>query len=124
MVKLRNCKDVQACTPIPFNSILKDSSLVKHVRYKLSSFGDQHRTSAYFRDWTDNQRLKKHSPLSLAKMLGLPSVNVEPHSLCLVSFDLKLEEINFHEELLSRVVKQSEIPDLVRQLALEINCIP
>ncbi|GFX10009.1 uncharacterized protein TNCV_4101481 [Trichonephila clavipes] len=41
-----------------------------------------------------------------------------------VGFDLKLEEINFHGELLSRVVKHSEIPDLIRQLALKtINCI-
>ncbi|GFV05680.1 RNase H domain-containing protein, partial [Trichonephila clavipes] len=49
--------------------------------------------------------------------LGLPSANVEPH--------LKLEKINFHEELLSRVVKHSEIPDLIRQLALKtISCIP
>ncbi|GFW03811.1 hypothetical protein TNCV_2539221 [Trichonephila clavipes] len=43
----------------------------------------------------------------------------------LVGFDLKLEEINFHEELLSRVVKHSDIPDLIKQLELEtINCIP
>ncbi|GFX12513.1 RNase H domain-containing protein [Trichonephila clavipes] len=41
-----------------------------------------------------------------------------------MGFDLKLEEINFHEELQSRVVKHSEIPDLIRQMALEtINCI-
>ncbi|GFW19766.1 hypothetical protein TNCV_3560701 [Trichonephila clavipes] len=82
---------------------------------KLSSFGEQHRASAYLRDWTDNPRLKKHSPFSLAKTLGLPSAKMEPHSLCPLSFDLKLEEINFHEELLSRVVKHSEIPELIRQ---------
>ncbi|GFX66224.1 protein nervous wreck [Trichonephila clavipes] len=47
-----------------------------------------------------------------------------PHSLCPVGFDLKLESINFQEEFLSRVVKHSEIPYLIRQLALEtINCI-
>ncbi|GFW40849.1 hypothetical protein TNCV_4368971 [Trichonephila clavipes] len=57
--------------------------------------------------------------------LGLPSDNVEPHSLCPVGSDLKLEEVNFHEELLSRVDKHSEIPDLIRQLALETrNYIP
>ncbi|GFU01776.1 hypothetical protein TNCV_1522891 [Trichonephila clavipes] len=64
----------------------------------FSSFGDQHRISACLRDWTDNQRLEKHSPFSLAKTQGLPSANVEPHSLCPVGFDLKFEEINFHEK--------------------------
>ncbi|GFT75734.1 hypothetical protein TNCV_3125341 [Trichonephila clavipes] len=63
---------------------------------EVSDFGDQHRTSAYFRHWTDNQRLKKHSSFSIAKTL----------------------------ELLPRDVKHSEIPNLIRQLALEtINCI-
>ncbi|GFW88680.1 putative RNA-directed DNA polymerase from transposon BS [Trichonephila clavipes] len=46
--------------------------------------------------------LKKHSPFSLAKTLGLPSVNVEPSSLCPV--ELKLEGLNFHEELLPGVI--------------------
>ncbi|GFV19156.1 transposable element Tcb2 transposase [Trichonephila clavipes] len=92
---------------------------------KLFSFGDQHSTAAYLRNWTDSQRLKKQSPFSLTKTLGLNSANVEPHSLFPVGFDLKLEEIDFLEELLSRAVKNSEIPDLIRQLALEtINCIP
>ncbi|GFT06288.1 hypothetical protein TNCV_2990591 [Trichonephila clavipes] len=34
------------------------------------------------------------------------------------SFDLK-QEVSFHEELLTRVVKHSDIPDLIRHLALE-----
>ncbi|GFT21033.1 putative RNA-directed DNA polymerase from transposon BS [Trichonephila clavipes] len=91
---------------------------------KISSFGDQHRTSASFRDCTDNQRLKKYSPFSLTKTLGLSSANVEPHSFFPVGFDPKFEEINFRSELLCRVVKHSEIPNLIRQLALEtVNCI-
>ncbi|GFT86433.1 hypothetical protein TNCV_3259341 [Trichonephila clavipes] len=73
--------------------------------------------SMYLPDWADNQRLKKQHPFSLEKTLGLPSVNAKPHSLCSVRFDLKLEGINFHEELLTIVVcvKHSEIPDLIRQ---------
>ncbi|GFX85806.1 hypothetical protein TNCV_2472081 [Trichonephila clavipes] len=59
-----------------------------------------HRTWAYLRDWNVNQRLKKYSPFSLAKTLGLPSAHGKPHPLCPVGFDMELEEIDFHEELL------------------------
>ncbi|GFV45796.1 reverse transcriptase domain-containing protein [Trichonephila clavipes] len=93
--------------PLPL-SLRRYYCLSKYYN-KLSSFGDQRRASAYLRDSTDNQRLKKRSPFCLAKMLGLPSADVEPHSLCQsVGFDLKREEINFHEELLSRIVKMPD----------------
>ncbi|GFV49009.1 hypothetical protein TNCV_5064931 [Trichonephila clavipes] len=49
----------------------------------------------------------------------------QDHFSVLLGFNRKFEEINFDEELPSRVVKHSEIPHLIRQLALEtIHCIP
>ncbi|GFX73757.1 RNase H domain-containing protein [Trichonephila clavipes] len=67
----------------------------------------------------------KHSYSSYARTLNLPSSDVEPHSLSFTGAGLELNEIYFHDQLLTSVTKSSEIPALVNQLALEtINGIP
>ncbi|GFX49121.1 RNase H domain-containing protein [Trichonephila clavipes] len=67
----------------------------------------------------------KHSAFSYARTLILPSSDVEPHSLSFTGAGLELDGIYFHDQLLTSVTKNSEIPALVNQLALEtINGIP
>ncbi|GFU42983.1 putative RNA-directed DNA polymerase from transposon BS [Trichonephila clavipes] len=92
---------------------------------KLYSYNEQHRTSAYLHAWINNRRSMKHSPFSYARTLNLPSSDVEPHSLSFTGAGLELDGIYFHAQLLTSVIKSSEIPALVNQLALEtINGIP
>ncbi|GFS93528.1 uncharacterized protein TNCV_1982271 [Trichonephila clavipes] len=57
--------------------------------------------------------------------LNLSSSDVEPHSLSFKGAGLELDGIYFHDQLLTSVTKNAEIPALVNQLPLEtINGIP
>ncbi|GFS72493.1 putative RNA-directed DNA polymerase from transposon BS [Trichonephila clavipes] len=109
---------------LPFLSKRRLYSLTRYFN-KLYSYKEQHRTSAYLHAWINNKRLMKHSPFSYARTLNLPSSDVEPHSLSFTGAGLELDGIYFHDQLLTSVTKNSEIPALVNQLALEtINGIP
>ncbi|GFQ82455.1 uncharacterized protein TNCT_341311 [Trichonephila clavata] len=89
---------------------------------KLLRYGDQHRTSQYLKNWTDNERLKRNSPFSQAHAQYL-SFNVEHH--CLTSFInpvLGLQGVTFHTTSRTNVNKMSNSPppELLKQLALEV----
>ncbi|GFT75708.1 probable RNA-directed DNA polymerase from transposon BS [Trichonephila clavipes] len=53
---------------------------------KLYSYGEQHRTSTYLKNWTKVQRLKRDSPFSRRDKLNLPFSDVEP---CLLETNSK-----------------------------------
>ncbi|GIZ00096.1 RNase H domain-containing protein [Caerostris extrusa] len=70
---------------------------------------------------TNNQRLKKDSPLGLIWKQGLADIEVEPS----VPFNLLtpttvLSNVIFNEDLKVKFIKHEEHPELLRQLALEI----
>ncbi|GFX54943.1 RNase H domain-containing protein [Trichonephila clavipes] len=91
-----------------------------------TSYGHHNKTSLYFNNWHNNQRLKRNSPFSYAEHLQLSSSHIEPHSLksCL-SLSEGLPRVYFHFNMSAPVTKQDLIPAHLRQLALEsINEIP
>ncbi|GFV17021.1 RNase H domain-containing protein [Trichonephila clavipes] len=89
-------------------------------------YGHHNKTSLYFNNWHNNQRLKRNSPFSYADHLQLPSSHIEPHSIksCLSPSE-GLPRVHFHFNMSAPVTKQDLIPAHLRQLALEsINEIP
>ncbi|GFW89388.1 putative RNA-directed DNA polymerase from transposon BS [Trichonephila clavipes] len=100
---------------------------VNSYRYfnKIKSFGSFNRTS-FIINWTNNQRLKRDSPLNYMRKHGFIDFNVDtskPFS-CITPID-SFNHVEFREELLTSTPKHSSHPELLRQLALEvINDIP
>ncbi|GFT07090.1 probable RNA-directed DNA polymerase from transposon BS [Trichonephila clavipes] len=101
---------------------------VNSYRYfiKIKSFGSFNRTSSFIINWTNNQRLKRDSPLNYMRKHGFIDFNVDtstPFS-CITPID-SFNHVEFREELLTSTPKHSSHPQLLRQLALEvINDIP
>ncbi|GFT44067.1 RNase H domain-containing protein [Trichonephila clavipes] len=94
---------------------------------KLYSYGEQHRTSTYLKNWTKVQRLKRDSPFSRRDKLNLPFSDVEP---CLLETSMNplkdLPRVFFHEEPLSFSSKKNQLPAHLRHLALKtiLNTLP
>ncbi|GFX17340.1 probable RNA-directed DNA polymerase from transposon BS [Trichonephila clavipes] len=105
---------------------LRSKNILTNYFNKLSSYGHHNKTSLYFNNWHNNQRLKRNSPFSYADHLQLPSSHIERHSLksCLSPSE-GLPRVHFHFNMSAPVTKQDFIPAHLRQLALEsINEIP
>ncbi|GFV76446.1 putative RNA-directed DNA polymerase from transposon BS [Trichonephila clavipes] len=105
---------------------LRSKNILTNYFNKLSSYGHHNKTSLYFNNCHNNQRLKRNSPFSYADHLQLPSSHIEPHSLksCLSPSE-GLPRVHFHFNMSAPVTKQDLIPAHLRQLALEsINEIP
>ncbi|GFW43194.1 RNase H domain-containing protein [Trichonephila clavipes] len=108
----------------PLNLVI-NSNLVKYYN-KLKSYETQNRTSEYLCKWKNNQRLKKNSPFSMADKMKIIFQSVEHTSQrpCVNQVE-GLPGVRFHTELLSHTNKNSDGPEYLRQLALEvINGIP
>ncbi|GFX00816.1 probable RNA-directed DNA polymerase from transposon BS [Trichonephila clavipes] len=99
---------------------LRSKNILTNYFNKLSSYGHHNKTSLYFNNWHNNQRLKRNSPFSYADHLQLPSSHIEPHSLksCLSPSE-GLHRVHFHFNMSAPVTKQDLIPAHLRQLALE-----
>ncbi|XP_054719197.1 uncharacterized protein LOC129228541 [Uloborus diversus] len=110
---------------LPPLGLVRNSKLVKYFN-KLKSYENQNRTSEYLSSWSSNQRLKRNSPLGMADKLDIISHSVEYSSLTpCVSPTEGLLGVYFHSELPSQTNKNSDVPEYLRQLALEvINSIP
>ncbi|GFU38288.1 RNase H domain-containing protein [Trichonephila clavipes] len=80
-------------------SLRRRACLTKYYN-KLRSLDSRNRTSAYFNDWCNNQRLRRNSPFSQMVYFNLTIGAVEPHYLsqCLDPAD-DLEKVFFHPEL-------------------------
>ncbi|GIY24391.1 RNase H domain-containing protein [Caerostris extrusa] len=79
------------------------------------------RSSNLLSNWTNNQRLKKDSPLGLIWKQGLADIEVEPSVLFnLLTPTTVLSNVTFNEDLKVKFIKHEEHPELLRQLALEI----
>ncbi|GFV91128.1 RNase H domain-containing protein [Trichonephila clavipes] len=105
---------------------LRSKNILTNYFNKFSSYGHHNKTSLYFNNWHNNQRLKRNSPFSYADHLQLPSSHIEPHSLksCLSPSE-GLPRVHFHFNMSAPVTKQDLIPAHLKQLALEsINEIP
>ncbi|GFT39241.1 RNase H domain-containing protein [Trichonephila clavipes] len=87
---------------------------------KLRSLDSRYQTSAFFKDWCNNQRLRRNSPFSRMISFNLTIGDVEPHHLsqCLDPAD-DLDEVIFHPELPVHVNKQADLPADLKQLAQE-----
>ncbi|GFV01763.1 RNase H domain-containing protein [Trichonephila clavipes] len=78
-------------------------TLTKHfVKYynELRSLDSQNRTSAYFKDWCNNQRLRRNNPFSQKVSFNLTVGALKPHHLsqCFDPAD-DLDGVVFHPEL-------------------------
>ncbi|GFW69756.1 putative RNA-directed DNA polymerase from transposon BS [Trichonephila clavipes] len=105
---------------------LRSKNILTNYFNKLSSYRHHNKTSLYFNNRHNNQRLKRNSPFSYADHLQLPSSHIEPHSLksCLSPSE-GLSRVHFHFNMSAPITKQDLIPAHLRQLALEsINEIP
>ncbi|GFX64569.1 probable RNA-directed DNA polymerase from transposon BS [Trichonephila clavipes] len=105
---------------------LRSKNILTNYFNKLSIYGHHNKTSLYFNNWHNNQRLKRNSPFSYADHLQLPSSHIEPHFLksCLSPSE-GLPRVHFHFKISAPVTKQDLFPAHLRQLALEsINEIP
>ncbi|GBO19426.1 hypothetical protein AVEN_148983-1 [Araneus ventricosus] len=100
-------------------------NLVKYYN-KLYSLDSRNRTSAYLKDWCDNQRLKRNSPFSQVTSCNLITNTVEQHQLTQsIDPSVGLPGVFFHTNLPVHVNKQKDHLTYLRQLALEIiNDIP
>ncbi|GFW89355.1 probable RNA-directed DNA polymerase from transposon BS [Trichonephila clavipes] len=100
---------------------LRSKNILTNYFNKLSSYGNHNKTSLYFNNWHNNQRLKRNSPFSYADHLQLPSSHIEPHSLksCLSPSE-GLPRVHFHFNMSAPVTKQDLIPAHLRQLALKV----
>ncbi|GFV00717.1 RNase H domain-containing protein [Trichonephila clavipes] len=102
----------------PF-SLKRRACLTKYYN-KLRSLDARNRTSAYFNDWCNNQRLRRNGPFSQMVSFNLTIGAVEPHYLSQC-----LDRVFFHSELPVHVNKQADLPAYIKQLALErIGDIP
>ncbi|GIY31489.1 putative RNA-directed DNA polymerase from transposon BS [Caerostris extrusa] len=98
-------------------SVRREINMAKYVA-KLKSFKPYNRSSNLLSNWTNNQRLKKDSPLGLIWKQGLADIEVEPS----VPFNLLtpttvLSNVTFNEDLKVKFIKHEEHPELLRQLA-------
>ncbi|GFU81098.1 uncharacterized protein TNCV_1117501 [Trichonephila clavipes] len=110
-------------------SLRRHACLTKYYN-KLRCLDSRNRTSAYFNDWCNNQRLRRNSPFSHMVSFNLTIGAVEPHYLsqCLDPVD-DLNRVFFHPhthtELPIHVNKQEYLPAYLKQLVLErIGDIP
>ncbi|GFU83952.1 RNase H domain-containing protein [Trichonephila clavipes] len=106
-------------------SLRRCACLTKYYN-KLRSLDSRNRTSAYFKDWCNNQRLRRNSPFSQMVTFNLTIDDVEPHHLsqCLDPAN-DLDGVFFHPELPVHVNKQEDLPAYLKQFALErIGDIP
>ncbi|GFU13316.1 uncharacterized protein TNCV_3843201 [Trichonephila clavipes] len=106
-------------------SLRRRACLTKYYN-KLRSLDSRNRTSAYFKDWCNNQRLRGNSPFSQMVSFNLTIGAVEPHYLsqCLDPAD-DLDRVFFHPELPVHVNKQADLPAYQMKLAIErIGDIP
>ncbi|GBN30122.1 hypothetical protein AVEN_270067-1 [Araneus ventricosus] len=86
----------------------------------LYSYGGQHCTATYLKDWRNAQQLKRDSPFSRAAKLNLLFPEVEPCSLGpFLNLLEDLPRVFFHEKLWSFSSKKDRRPVLLKQLALE-----
>ncbi|GFS69873.1 uncharacterized protein TNCV_3101771 [Trichonephila clavipes] len=105
-------------------SLRRRACLTKYYN-KLRSQDSRNRTSAYFKDWCNTQRLRRNSPFSQMVSFNHTIGAVKPHYLsqCLDPAD-DLDGV-FHPELPAHVNKQADLPVYLKQLALErIEDIP
>ncbi|GFT06397.1 uncharacterized protein TNCV_3355461 [Trichonephila clavipes] len=106
-------------------SLRRRACLTKYYN-KLRSLDSRNRTSAYFKDCCNNQRLTRNSPLSQMVSFKLTIGAVEPHHLSqyLDPAD-DLDGIFFRPVLPVHVNKQADLPAYLKQLSLErIGDIP
>ncbi|GFV37033.1 RNase H domain-containing protein [Trichonephila clavipes] len=100
--------------------IMRCTFITSKYYSKLYSYGDQHRTSTYLKNWAKVQRLKRDSSFSRTVKLNLLFSDVEP---CLLEPSMNpmkdLPSVFFHEEFLSFSSKKNQHPAHLRQLALE-----
>ncbi|GBM86590.1 hypothetical protein AVEN_165891-1 [Araneus ventricosus] len=87
---------------------------------KLYSLDSPNRTSAYLKDWCNNQRHKRNSLFSQVTSCNLITNTVEQHHLT-QSIDptARLPGVFFHTNLPVHVNKQKDHPTYLRQLALK-----
>ncbi|XP_054720930.1 uncharacterized protein LOC129230551 [Uloborus diversus] len=106
-------------------SLRRKTNLKKYFS-NLTSYGTQNRTSEFLLGCTNNKKLKKNSPLSLADSDNLIPKNVIQHSLKQnINPSIGLNRVYFHTDFPSQVNKKSDAPAYLKQLALEvINNIP
>ncbi|GBO44959.1 hypothetical protein AVEN_149317-1, partial [Araneus ventricosus] len=108
-------------------SLRRIPNLVKYYN-KLYSLDSRNRTSAYLKDWCNNQRLMRKSPFSQVTSCNLITNTVEQHHLTKsikASVGLLVPGVFSHTNLPVQVNKQKDHPTYLRQLALEIiNDIP
>ncbi|GBM05219.1 hypothetical protein AVEN_181610-2 [Araneus ventricosus] len=106
-------------------SLRRITNLVKYYN-KLYSLDSRNRTSAYFKDWCNIQRLKRNSPSSQVIVCNLISNTVEKRHLTQsIDPSVGLPGVFFHTNLPVEVNKQKDHTTFLRQLAFEIiNDIP
>ncbi|GBN81464.1 hypothetical protein AVEN_77319-1, partial [Araneus ventricosus] len=101
-------------------SLRRIPNLVKYYN-KLYSLDSRNRTSAYLKDWCNNQRYKRNSPFSQVISCNLITNRVEQR----IDPSAGLPGVFFHTNVPVQVNKQKDHPAYLRQLALEIiNDIP
>ncbi|GFV36382.1 RNase H domain-containing protein [Trichonephila clavipes] len=90
-------------------SLRRRACLTKYYS-KLRSLYSRNRTSAYFKDWCNNHKLRRNSPFSQMVSYNLTIGAGEPHHLsqCLDTADY-LGNVFFHQELPVHVNKQAYI---------------
>ncbi|GFW56720.1 uncharacterized protein TNCV_4068001 [Trichonephila clavipes] len=90
-------------------SLRRRACLTKYYN-KLRNLDSRNSTSAYFKDWCNNQRLRRSSPFSQMVSFNLTIGAVEPHHLsqCLDPAD-DLDGVLFHPELPVNVNKQAAL---------------
>ncbi|GBO45088.1 putative RNA-directed DNA polymerase from transposon BS [Araneus ventricosus] len=106
-------------------SLRRIPNLVKYYK-KLYSLDSRNRTSAYLKDWCNNQRLKRNSPFSQVTSCNLITNTVgQYHLRQSIDPSVDLPGVFFHTNLPVHVNKQKDHPTYLRKLALEIiNHIP
>ncbi|GFX94004.1 uncharacterized protein TNCV_3413661 [Trichonephila clavipes] len=106
-------------------SFRRRACLTKYYN-KLRSLDSRNHTSAYFKDWCNNQKLRRNSSFSQMVSFNFTVGAVEPHHLsqCLdPAYDL--DGVFFHPESPVHVNKHADLLAYLKQLALErIGDIP
>ncbi|GFS54359.1 RNase H domain-containing protein [Trichonephila clavipes] len=100
-------------------SLRRSAYLTKYYN-KLKNLDSRNRTSTYFKDWFNYQKLRRNSPFSQMVSFNLTIGAEEPHHLsqCLDSV-VDLDVVFFHPEFPVHVNKQADLPAYLKQLALE-----
>ncbi|GBM14786.1 hypothetical protein AVEN_10793-1 [Araneus ventricosus] len=126
--------DLRSCCPIaivlseadiqPF-SLRRQANSARYIA-KLKPLWSFNRTSLFILQWTSNQRLIKDSPIGVMLKRVFLDFNIEPciPFACLAP-TTSLDEVSFNDQLLATVTKHTQLPEMMRQLLLEvINKIP